>query len=112
MEDEVGNQLLASIKHNLTDTRLLSDIADEQKKALHQLGWQSAQLALFLSVLPEFEVSPFMLAQSTEQDKAQSESESESIDHIKVSLICRTGSLEKYNNSMGQSLLLLLLTNI
>ena len=53
----LANQLLIDIKHQLTVPMLVSELMLEHSKLVKQLAWLPEQLALFLSVLPEFTVT-------------------------------------------------------
>jgi hypothetical protein len=52
-----AKQLIADIKYSLSSPRSLSNLANEHRKTLSDLDWNQDQLALFLAVLPEFELS-------------------------------------------------------
>lgn len=52
-----ATQLLNDIKHQLTAPMLVSELMQEHNKLVKQLEWLPEQLALFLTVLPEFTVT-------------------------------------------------------
>ncbi|MFT6905897.1 MAG: hypothetical protein ACJAS1_002560 [Oleiphilaceae bacterium] len=53
----LATQLLNDIKHQLTAPMLVSELMQEHSKLVKQLAWLPEQLALFLTVLPEFTVT-------------------------------------------------------
>jgi hypothetical protein len=53
----LATQLLNDIKHQLTAPMLVSELMQEHNKLVKQLVWLPDQLALFLTVLPEFTVT-------------------------------------------------------
>ena len=53
----LATQLLNDIKHQLTAPMSVSELMQEHNKLVKQLAWLPEQLALFLTVLPEFTVT-------------------------------------------------------
>lgn len=54
----IANELLADVRGCLSSPKPLMDLVGELEKTLCELGWSSQQLALFLTVLPGFELTP------------------------------------------------------